>query len=583
MAIPDNIIDQVRDRTDIVEVISSYIPLKKIGRNYKTTCPFHNEKTPSFVVSPDKQIYHCFGCNAGGNVFSFLMKYENMEFPEAVETLAKKAGIALPRSQGSRKDEDVRANQLYGVNESACKFFQDSLAGNKTAKEYLASRGLGDDMVSRFRIGFAPDSWQELIDFFKTKNVKTDILERAGLVVVNDKASHYDRFRNRITFPILDLKERILGFGARVLDASLPKYVNSPETPIYSKGKNLYGLNFSKEFIKKKNHVLVVEGYLDFLVPFQAGVNNIIATLGTAFTVDQLKLLKRHTNTVVMVYDPDEAGEAASLRNLDLVITEGMNVYIAELPVGFDPDGYIRKFGTDEFAKVIKASKNLFDYKIEKLAKRFNMNTMSGKANIASEMLPTISKIENAVLRSELVKKLAGALGVDEGSIREELKKVKPEHNEYRYMITPVEAKKDPHGAEMVILALSLDPENFIGKIAESLRAEDFKDSSLRDAMSVVLTLHGENRKATPAQLITLLKNSQAAANMISEASAILDTMDDKEKAFDDCVRRIKKDNIKERLSALYDAIGIAHNQKNEDKVRELMTEYNSLVKGSKA
>ena len=386
MAIPDNLIEEIRNKTDIVEVISGYIGLKKVGRNYKTQCPFHNEKTPSFIVSPDKQIYHCFGCNAGGNVFSFVMKHENMEFPEVVEMLAKKAGVVLPRASGQRGEAaNSFANQLYRINELACQFFQEHLIKNGAAKEYLVSRGIGDETIKKFKIGYAPDSWEALISFFKSKNVPSGILEKAGLAIANDKGSHYDRFRNRVIFPIMDVRDKIIGFGARVLDASLPKYINSPETPIYSKGKNLYGLNFSKESIKKEGYALVVEGYLDFIIPYQAGVQNIIATLGTALTTDQLKLLKRFSNTVIMVYDPDEAGEAASLRNLDLFISEDVNVYIAELTDGLDPDGYIRKFGTEDFLKLVKSSKNLFDYKIDKLTKHFNINTTTGKARIAAE------------------------------------------------------------------------------------------------------------------------------------------------------------------------------------------------------
>ena len=584
MAIPDNIIDQVRDRTDIVEVISGYIPLKKLGRNYKTTCPFHNEKTPSFVVSPDKQIYHCFGCNAGGNVFSFVMKYENIEFPEAVEMLAKKAGIALPRTAGNRDGASSLNDQLYRVNELASQFFQDSLLRSKVPRDYIASRGIADEAIKKFKIGYAPDSWEALINYFKTKNVSANILEKAGLVIANDKGSHYDRFRNRVIFPIMDLKNRILGFGARVLDASLPKYVNSPETPIYSKGRNLYGLNLSKDSIKKKGHVLVVEGYLDFIIPYQAGVDNIIATLGTALTTDQLKLLKRYSNTVIMVYDPDEAGEAASLRNLDLFISEDMNVYIAELVTGFDPDGYIRKFGTEEFLKLVKSSKNIFDYKIDKLVKRFNINTMNGKASIASEMLPTIARINNAVFRSGMVKKLAERLSVDEESIRTELKKVKTVSGERIYTITPVEARKDPRSAEMVVFALLLAGGNLIEKVEEDVKLEEFKDCSVRDAVSAAFSMHKENKTVTPAHLITLMGNTQNAANLVSEASAILETIPEKdmEKALDDCIARMKKDSVKERLAFIQNALKEAHNQKNEERVKELVAEYSSLVKYSK-
>ena len=428
MAIPDNIVDQIQARSDIVEVVSRYIPLQKAGRNFKAPCPFHNEKTPSFVVSPDKQIYHCFGCGAGGNVFSFLMKYENLSFPEVVEMLAEKVGIQLPRF-GPKKEQTSLATQLYKVNEFAIQFFEGCLSQSREARDYLVLRGIGAETIKEFRIGYSPDSWDGGLKFLGSKGIKDDIAEKAGLAIANDRGGYYDRFRKRLIFPIFDLKDRALGFGGRVLDSSLPKYMNSPETYIYSKGRNLYGLNHARDSIKKTGYALVVEGYLDFIIPYQAGVRNIVATLGTALTIDQVKLLKRFANTVIMVYDPDEAGETASLRNMDLFISEGVNVYIAELPKGFDPDGYIRKFGTEDFVKLTKASKNLFDYKISKLSTRFDIKSAHGKASIASEMLPTISRIENAVLRSNLVKKLAEKLSVDEDSIRQELKKVKPDYS----------------------------------------------------------------------------------------------------------------------------------------------------------
>ncbi|MDD5423363.1 MAG: DNA primase, partial [Candidatus Omnitrophica bacterium] len=578
MAIPDNIIDQIQEKTDIVETVSRYIPLKKVGRNYKTTCPFHNEKTPSFIVSPDKQIYHCFGCGAGGNVFSFVMKYENMQFPEVVEMLAQRAGVVLPRVPGRRGD-DTFANQLYKVNEAAASFSQNSLLNNRAAKEYLASRGVGDELINKFKIGFANDSWDSLLNYFKTKGVGGAILEKAGLVIANDKGGHYDRFRGRVIFPIVDLKDRVLGFGARVMDASLPKYINSPETPIYSKGRNLYGLNVSKEAIKKEGYALVVEGYLDFLVPYQAGIKNIIATLGTALTSDQAKLLKRFANTVIMVYDPDEAGEAASLRNLDMFISEDMNVYIAELPQGFDPDSAIRKFGADEFLKIVKSSKNLFDYKLDKLNARFDMKKPHGKAAIANEMLPTIYRINNAVMKSELVKKLAERLSVDEESLKAELKKVKPDYSQRRYATAPAEAKKDFKTAEMMLLALLLDGQNYRETIMQAVSPEEFKDSSVRDAVSAVYAMHKEGMQVNAAKLINHLGNGVDASALVSEAVNLLDMMQEKDKALEDCVARMKKDNVKERLSGLQDAIRIAHGKKDEDEVKRLVTEYNSLVK----
>ncbi|MBI4974715.1 MAG: DNA primase [Candidatus Omnitrophica bacterium] len=583
MAIPEDVIDQIQDRADIVEVISRYIPLKKTGRSYKALCPFHHEKTPSFVVSPDKKIFHCFGCGAGGNVFSFVIRHENLEFPEVIEMLAKKTGVILPRNI-TRQKEDVSsfASQLYKINELACQFFQTCLAGDDTARDYLNSRGIGDETIKFFKIGYAPNAWEALLSFFKKRGVQEAVLEKAGLAIANDRGGYYDRFRHRVIFPIIDLKERIVGFGGRVLDASLPKYINSPETYIYSKGRNLYGLNFSKEDIKKRGYVLVVEGYLDFIIPYQAGIANLIATLGTALTIDQVKLLKRFTNTVIMVYDPDEAGEAASLRNLDIFISEDVNVYVAELPSGYDPDSYIRKFGAEEFTRVIKSSKNLFDYKLDKTASRFDIKSAHGKARIAAEMLPTIARISNAVLKSNLVKRLAEALSVDEEAIRTELKKVKPDYEARHYIIEPQEGKKDFRSAEKMVLSLMLEEGRFVKMVGENLSIDEFKDSAVRDIAKVIIELYKERKEIRPAKLINHLENKEEAAILISEVAGLAETFQDKEKAVTDCIARIKKDNIRDELDRLQVAIKAAHNSKDENKVKRLLVEYDSLVRNSK-
>ncbi|MDD5136516.1 MAG: toprim domain-containing protein, partial [Candidatus Omnitrophica bacterium] len=362
-----------------------------------------------------------------------------------------------------------------------------------------------------------------------------------------------------------------------VLDSSLPKYVNSPETLIYSKGRNLYGLNFSKDEIKKSGHFLVVEGYLDFIVPYQAGIKNIIATLGTALTVDQIKLLKRFANTAIMVYDPDEAGEAASLRNLDLFISEDVNVYISELPEGFDPDSYIRKFGLEEFLKLKKASKNIFDYKLGKLMNRFNIGTAHGKMAIAAEMLPTIARINNAVLKSTLVKKLSEKLSVDEESIKTELKKVKGDYGERRYVAAVAEVKKHSAGAEIMMLALMMEGANVIEKAAAALSPDEFKDTSIRDIVTAVFEFHKQNKEVTPSRLINHLSDSPGAAHLITEAVGLSEMVGDKDKALSDCIARMKKDNLKERMAMIQDAIRLAHNQKNDNRVSELAAQFNEL------
>jgi DNA primase len=584
MPIPEEIIDQIQTRSDIVEVISRYVPLKKAGRNYKAPCPFHREKTPSFIVSPDKQIYHCFGCGAGGNVFSFLMRQENIEFPEAVEMLAEKAGVALKRLTPERREAASLAGELYRINELASQFFQGSLLQNASAREYLSSRGLSDATIKSFRIGYAPDSWNSLIDFFKKKGVAEGLLEKAGLVIANEKGGHYDRFRKRIIFPIVDLKGRTLGFGGRVMDAGLPKYMNSPETAVYSKGRSLYGLNFSKDAIKKANYALVVEGYLDFLIPCQAGITNLVATLGTALTVDQIKMLKRFAKTAVMVYDPDEAGETASIRNLDLFISEDVNVYIAELPQGYDPDSYIKKFGAEDFIKVIKSSKNLFDYKIDKVSRRFNINTAHGKAAIAAEMLPTIARLNNAVLRFNMVKRLAEKLGVDEESIREELKKVKIDYSERQYLASAAApARKSSMSAEKMLVALMLEGGIFVDKIRERLAPEEFRDTSVQELVKAIFELKGKGKEITAARMISHMGNSGSAAVLISEAVSLSEALGDKDRALADCIAWLKQENVKDRLRRLQQAIKAAHESKDEAQVAKLVVEYNALVKSGKA
>ncbi|MCX5679335.1 MAG: DNA primase [Candidatus Omnitrophica bacterium] len=578
MAISERIIEEIQAKSDIVEVLSRYIILKKLGRNYKTTCPFHNEKTPSFVVSPDKQIFHCFGCGAGGNVFSFVMKYENMQFPEAVELLAEKAGVKLPKTSRAGIDDSF-ADKLYGVNDLACRFFQDSLDGKPATKDYLASRGINEASLKDFRIGYAPDSWESLLNFFRSKSVEPKVLEKAGLVIPNDKGGYYDRFRNRAIFPIMDLRGRVLGFGARVLDSSLPKYINSPETMIYSKGKNLYGLNFSKEHIKKEKFALIVEGYLDFIIPYQAGVKNIIATLGTSLTTDQIRLLKRSTNTVIMVYDPDEAGETASLRNLDLFISEDVNVYIAELSEGLDPDSYIRKFGAEDFLKRVKGAKNIFEYKLDKLKAKFDIRSTNGKTAIVAAMLPTISRINNAVFRSELVKKLAERLSVDEEAIRSELKKVKTESYEPKYAPPISEMKRTNRGAELMLLALMLEGGKYIDSIKSRLQLDELKDTSVRDVVSVVFGLHNTNIEVTAIRLMTELSESPEGVRLVSEAASIVETITDKDKALSDCIAKIKKDNMKDKLDIIQQEIKSAHTRHDEEVVKKLVFAYNELVK----
>lgn len=581
--IPENIIDQVRDKTDITEVIGRYIPLKRAGRNFKAPCPFHNEKTPSFMVSPAKQIFHCFGCGAGGNVFNFIMKYERLQFPEAVRSLAERAGINIPEPSQASSEAASLAQKLHQVNELAASFYQDNLLKTeygKMSREYMQNRGINRDVIEKFKLGYALKAWDGFINFAKRKGLTTAILEKTGLVLKKNNTSMYDRFRDRLIFPILDIKGKVKGFGGRVLNEGMPKYMNSPETHIYNKGSHLYGLNLAWEDIRRSDEAVVVEGYLDLLTPYQHGSRNIVASLGTALTVDQIRLLKRFTNNIVTLFDADQAGEQATLRSLDLIIQEDMRVRVAELPSGADPDSFIRKYGKERFESAITNAQDLFDYKLKLLASKFNPKSTEGKAKIAEEMLPTIYKIKNAILKSEYMKKLAESLAIDREALKTELAKVKPDYS-YRYKVDkklePVHSKKVIRHAERILAGLMIEDGSAISMVKENLEESDFKNDFVKKIVNALFTLHTEKRVVNPSKLISFFGNEEIGS-YISELIANSENLVDKEKNLEDCIQWIKRDNLKVKLDSMQSQIKTAQDSGNYEEAVELVTRYNQLI-----
>ncbi len=583
MAFSEQVLDEIQNKCDIAEVIGSYIQLKRAGRNFKALCPFHKEKTPSFMVSSAKQIYHCFGCGAGGNVFSFVMKYEKVEFPEAVRTLADKVGVELPRFTRREFEESSYAGQIFKVNELAASYYHLKLLKSeegKRALDYLKRRDIKDEIIAQSRLGIASDGWDEFITYAKQKGFEPELLERAGLILPREGGGYYDRFRSRIIFPIFDIKNRVLAFGARVLDDSLPKYINSPETEVYIKGRNLYGLNFSVAAVKENDFCIIVEGYLDFLIPYQYGIKNIVATSGTSLTETQVRLIKRYTKNVVIVYDGDEAGETASLRGLDLFVQEGLNVRIVSLPKGYDPDSYVRKKGPLELNLALDSAQDLFDYKLGLLASKYDAFKATGKSRICAEMLPTIAKVTNAVLKFEYIRRLAEKLQVKEEALLAELKKVKPD---YTYELADEFLKEKPQGAmaEKIVIGLMLDEPEVIAEVKRSLKSEDFTDEGTRRIADEIFKSYEEKKPAKPTQLINRLKDERLT-RMISEATSLVDEITDIQKNLDDCVKWIKSQNVKNKLTELQNLIKVAQTMGDEKRVYQLVSEYNNLLKGSR-
>ncbi|MBW1758843.1 MAG: DNA primase [Deltaproteobacteria bacterium] len=435
--VPEEKIFEIKNTADIVEVVSETVLLKKTGKNYLGLCPFHSEKTPSFTVNSEKQIFYCFGCGAGGNVFSFVMKQENLSFPEAAHMLARRYGIEVPTQTMSpqQKKSIGERDSLFEINKQAVAFFcnvlSNSTAGEK-ARVYLKKRGMAEDIINGFNLGYAPVGWDNLVNFFSKKRIPEVLVEKSGLIVARNKNhtqrknGFYDRFRDRIIFPVFDVSMRVIGFGGRVLDDSLPKYLNSPETPLYNKSRSVYGLHKAKQKCRETNTVYIVEGYFDLLSLFQHGISNAVATLGTSLTVEHVRLLKGYAGRFVLVYDSDEAGIKAAQRSIDIFMKEGVDVRIIVLPEGYDPDSYLLEFGSGSFEKAAGNALGVMPFLMKSAVKKHGFS-IEGKINIMSDLKAPLAAISDSVARSLYIKKAAELIDIDETAVLEKIRNVSAE------------------------------------------------------------------------------------------------------------------------------------------------------------
>ena len=422
-------VDEVRAAADIVKVVGDYVKLRKAGANYMGLCPFHQEKTPSFAVHPAKQIFHCFGCGVGGDVFKFVMMMDNLTFPEALRRLAEKVGVTLSDTFGDATyDANARVRTaLYKMHEAVAKFFAGQLSGTtegRLARAYLEDRGLTDEVVGRFRFGYAPADGQALTRQLSGAGYESELLEKSGLVVRDaERNRHYDRFRRRIIFPIANDSGKIVAFAGRALGDEQPKYLNSPETPIYTKGRVLYHLDRAAQAIRKLDYTILVEGYMDCIAVASSGIENVAACCGTSLTESQIRLLARYSRRVVVNYDPDSAGVAATERSLALLLEEGFEAKVLALPGGLDPDSFVRKQGPPAYRQLLATAPSYIDYLTERAVATHNVNTPEGKVAAANAVLPYLARVPNPMLRAELANRLAERLRLDERLLREELRR----------------------------------------------------------------------------------------------------------------------------------------------------------------
>jgi DNA primase len=399
-------VEEIRERCDLVEIISAHVALRKTGRTYKGLCPFHNEKTPSFNVDPDRQLWKCFGCGEGGDVFSFVQKIENLTFGEAAEQLARKVGVTIEHSEQAARALSER-DRLFRANNLACTFFRKSLEGSTKANSYLAKRGLTKSTVEKYRLGYAPDSWDALLNHIKQERVSPADAVKAGLIKPRESSQgFYDIFRDRLIFPILDSQERVIGFGGRVMGDGEPKYLNSPETPLFIKNRTLYGLNFARKAITTSDSVLIVEGYMDVIAAQEAGFENTVATLGTALTEEHVNVIARFTRNVILSFDADSAGMKAALRSSPIFERAGFNTRILSMPKGEDPDSMLRGGNVSGFANVIATAVPIPDFKTNLIIARHDMQSDEGKANALKEIAVVLAEIDSVVDRERLIRNL---------------------------------------------------------------------------------------------------------------------------------------------------------------------------------
>lgn len=582
--ISDDIIAQVIGRCDIVETVGGYMALRRAGRNFKGLCPFHHEKTPSFVVNPDKQIFHCFGCGVGGNVISFVMRQDRLEFPEAVRALAEKVGIQITHADSGPRDD---TRPLYKVNELAAQYFFETLIADKSpaakaAREYLKGRQVSLEIVQKFQIGFAPEGWDGLLEFLKTKDIPINVIEKTGLIIANEKRTgFYDRFRNRVTFPIFDSKSRVLGFGARAMDDNPAKYINSPETSIYRKGEHLYGFQLSKEAIGRLDFAIVVEGYMDFIMPYQAGVHNIVASLGTALTVEQIRLLRRYTHNVVMLFDADPAGQSAIIRSLDILLEEDMNVKVAVLTNGEDPDSYVRKFGAEAFQKQIQNAKSLFDFKLEHLKGQYDSTTIEGRAKIAEEMIRTIGKLVNPMVKIGYLKRLSELLDFPESVLQGQMSKIGAPRTDSKPVAPKVsiEPQGAPRHVEVKILKFLLETDDFASAVKNEISVLDFQDDHIRLIVAKIFETVDKGGKVDVGCLI----NSFEDENIQRLISGLLAQEEryfvDPKIVMRECINRMIQDRSKSKRQQLLALIQQAERSGDTTKLDELKAQFNELVK----
>ena len=560
MYYPEELIEEVRTRNDIVEVISGYVRLQKKGSNYFGLCPFHNEKSPSFSVSPGKQMYYCFGCGAGGNVITFLMEYENQTFPEAVRTLAQRAGIALPEADDSKeaRQADSRRAKLLEINKEAAKYFYYQLRTERgsVGMEYLRKRELSDETMNHFGLGYANKYSNDLIQYLKSKGYSEDLIRDAGLCNVDEKHGMYDKFWNRVMFPIQDINHRVIGFGGRVMGDGKPKYLNSPETEIFDKSRNLYGLNFART--SRKGNVILCEGYMDVIAMHQAGFTQAVASLGTAFTSGQASLLRRYANEILLSYDSDGAGVNAALRAIGILKEAGMTGRVINLEPYKDPDEFIKALGGEEFQKRLDHAENSFFFELRQLQKNYDLSDPEQKTAFHREIARKLCTFSDEVERDNYIEAVAQKYHIGFENLRRLVGTYAAQTGLAQPVIRPKSGVQKKNTAaegiknsQKLLLTWLVEQPQLYRQISKYISPKDFTEG-LYEKVADRLFEELEQGNINPASIISMFEEEEdqrEAASLFHTKLERLESTAEQEKALHDIVCAVKR-NSYERDSA---------------------------------
>ncbi len=570
--------EEIRRRVDIVELVGAQAALKKSGRYYKALCPFHQEKTPSFHLDPERGLFHCFGCGVGGDIFDFMMRTANLSFMEAAAELARRAGVRIETSPEAEKRASER-EQLLRALDGARDNFRTTLAGpqGEKARQYLAQRGLSDEIVARFQLGYALPGWDGLLKALAAKRYPDAVLEQAGLVAARQGGGYFDMFRDRLIFPIFDLQDRVVAFGGRALDAAEPKYLNSKETPAFSKGRLLYALSQAREAIRDTGETLVVEGYMDALACHQFGFTNAVASLGTALTADQVALLRRFAPRVVLVYDPDRAGQAATERGLALCEEAELAARVAVLPAGEDPDAVLRKRGAEAFGQLVAGALPTFEYTVEMASQRHDSASREGKLALIDEVLTVVQSVANPVRSAEYLRALAGRFDLPEDALRQRLRsRRRADRSSTKDAGAPaLRGDRAREEAERLLLHLMVAEPARRKTIAQTLKVNSFIIPAHQALAEAVF--------AAPEGEISALReglDDEAAALLMRlafEAPPVSDR--DSDRAVADAVRyMVHTEPAAAERRRVWEAIQAAQARGDEVELRRLQATYSELI-----